>query len=216
MALSLFGDDDLVTKAAAFSEAYMSNYDASHDWNHILRVVALAHKIHAATPESSLSLRKITLAALLHDVGDKKYLQPGQDATSLVRDFLLQSGADSALASEIQDICLGVSYSSEVKDPSKVMALIAKYPELAVVQDADRLDAIGAVGVSRCFTFGALKGGGRGMQDSIDHFSDKLLRIEGMMKTEAGRELAKERTERLRLFEAWWTEEVAVAEGMIL
>jgi len=213
MALTLFADDDLVTKTIAYSQAYMSNYDASHDWNHILRVVSLAHKIHASTPDPSLSLRKITLAALLHDVGDKKYLQPGQDATFLVRDFLVQSGADADLASEIQDICLGVSYSSEVKDPSKVVALIEKYPELAVVQDADRVDAIGAVGVGRCFTFGAIKGGGRGMQNSIDHFADKLLRIEGMMKTDAGRQMAKERTERLRLFESWWTDEISVVEG---
>ncbi|KAH7358416.1 HD domain-containing protein [Plectosphaerella cucumerina] len=214
-ALALFADDDLVTKAAAYSETYMSNYDASHDWSHILRVVTLAHKIHAATAPTrpSLSLRKITLAALLHDVGDKKYLLPGQDATSLVRDFLAGAGADDALAAEIQEVCLGVSYSSEIKDPAKVVALIEKHPELAVVQDADRLDAIGAVGVGRCFTFGAIKDAGRGMQASVDHFGEKLVKLEGMMKTDAGRAMAKERTERIRLFEAWWADENALLTG---
>ncbi|KAG7108046.1 hypothetical protein HYQ44_012761 [Verticillium longisporum] len=212
-ALDLFADDTLVTAAAAYVRDYMSNYDASHDWSHILRVLALAHKIYndptTAASNPALSLRKITLAALLHDVGDKKYLQPGQDQTRLVHDVLLERGAPEALAAEIQTICLGVSYSSEVKDPTAVVALLARVPELAVVQDADRLDAIGAVGVGRCFTFGGAKGGGRGLQGAIDHFEEKLLRIEGMLKTEAGRRLAAERTERLRVFEKWWRDETA-------
>ncbi|CRK11500.1 hypothetical protein BN1723_009371 [Verticillium longisporum] len=127
--------------------------------------------------------------------------------TRLVHDVLLERGAPEALAAEIQTICLGVSYSSEVKDPNAVVALLARVPELAVVQDADRIDAIGAVGVGRCFTFGGAKGGGRGLQGAIDHFEEKLLRIEGMMKTEAGRRLAAERTERLRVFEQWWRDE---------
>ncbi|EEY14279.1 HD domain containing protein [Verticillium alfalfae VaMs.102] len=214
--LDLYADDNLVTAAAAYVKDYMSNYDASHDWSHILRVLALAHKIYndpttntIAASKPALSLRKITLAALLHDVGDKKYLQPGQDHTRLVHDVLLERGAPEALAVEIQTICLGVSYSSEVKDPNAVVALLARVPELAVVQDADRLDAIGAVGVGRCFTFGGAKGGGRGLQGAIDHFEEKLLRIEGMMKTEAGRRLAAERTERLRVFEQWWRDETA-------
>ncbi|KAM0333144.1 hypothetical protein ACHAQA_001803 [Verticillium albo-atrum] len=209
--LDLFADDNLVTQAASYAKDYMSNYDASHDWSHILRVLALAHKIYndpaTTSANQALSLRKITLAALLHDVGDKKYLQPGQDHTRLVQDLLLARGAPEALAAEVQAVCLGVSYSSEIKDPSKVTALIARYPELAVVQDADRLDAIGAVGVGRCFTFGGAKGADRGLQGSVDHFEEKLLRIEGMMKTEAGRRLAAERTERLRVFEQWWRDE---------
>ncbi|KAF3357863.1 LYR motif-containing protein 5A [Verticillium dahliae VDG1] len=174
-ALDLFADDTLVTAAAAYVRDYMSNYDASHDWSHILRVLALAHKIYNdPTPAASnpaLSLRKITLAALLHDVGDKKYLQPGQDHTRLVHDVLLERGAPEALAAEIQTICLGVSYSSEVKDQTAVVALLAR--------------------------------------GAIDHFEEKLLRIEGMMKTEAGRRLAAERTERLRVFEQWWRDETA-------
>ncbi|KAM0287451.1 hypothetical protein ACHAQH_000404 [Verticillium albo-atrum] len=210
--LDLFSDDALVTQAAAYAKDYMSNYDASHDWSHILRVLALAHRIYndpATSAGPTLSLRKITLAALLHDVGDKKYLQPGQDHTHLVHDLLLERGAPEVLAAEIQAICLGVSYSSEIKDPSAVTALIAHFPELAVVQDADRLDAIGAVGVGRCFTFGGAKAGGRGLQGAVDHFEEKLLRIEGMMKTEAGRCMAAERTDRLRVFEGWWRAETA-------
>lgn len=206
-----FADDRLVLKAKAYSEAYMSQYDASHDWSHIQRVVAMAHKIYTATAPSNptLSLRKVILAALLHDVGDRKYVKPGEDPTTLVRDFLLGAGADKELADDVQAICLGVGYTSEVRDPARTAALVAAYPELAVVQDADRLDAIGAVGIGRCFAYGAVKDPHRGLQGSVDHFGEKLLRLEGMMKTQAGREMAADRTERLRMFETWWREENA-------
>ncbi|PQE04945.1 HD domain-containing protein [Rutstroemia sp. NJR-2017a BBW] len=113
-----------------------------------------------------------------------------------------------------ETIVLGVSYSSEIKDPAAVQELIQKYPELAIVQDADRLDAIGAVGIGRTFTFGGAKGA-RNMGETIQHFDDKLERLEGMMKTEPGKRMARERTERLKIFKQWWEEEQTEAEGSL-
>lgn len=194
---------ELMASVKAYVQEYMSHYDASHDFNHILRVVSLARRIQPTVPNTSLSL--VTLCALLHDVGDKKYLQPGQDSSTLIRDTLLSLSASPQLAVTAQTICLGVSYSSEVKDPERVKSLVNEFPELSIVQDADRLDAIGAVGVGRCFAFGASKG--RDLEDSIAHFEEKLIRLEGMMKTKEGKRLAKERTERVQLMMDWWTEE---------
>ncbi|KAF6826939.1 HD domain-containing protein [Colletotrichum musicola] len=199
-------NEELVSKVTSYVEAYMAKYDPSHDFAHIKRVLSLAHRIHAASSPATLDKHVITLAALLHDVGDKKYLKPGEDASTLVSSILRSLGADEALADRVQAICLGVSYSSEIKDPARVTALIEKYPELAVVQDADRLDAIGAVGVGRCFTFGGAKGA-RSMDDSIVHFQEKLVKLEGMMKTDAGREMARERTRRILTFMEWWQDE---------
>lgn len=190
----------LIANVTSYVEEYMSHYDASHDFNHIKRVLRLA--LHIQEHTSGTSRPIVTLAALLHDVGDKKYLKPGQDASRLIFDTLRSYGADGSLAEKVQTICLGVSYSSEIKDPSKVVALIKEHPELAVVQDADRLDAIGAVGIGRTFAFGAAKG--RDLDDTIQHFEDKLLKLESMMKTDTGRALAKERTERIRLMREWW------------
>jgi uncharacterized protein len=75
------------------------------------------------------------------------------------------------------------------------------------VQDSDRLDAIGAVGIGRTFAFGGARN--RGMQDTVQHFDDKLLRLESMMKTGTGKKLAATKTERMRTFVTWWNEEVS-------
>ncbi|KAM0552510.1 hypothetical protein ACHAPJ_007838 [Fusarium lateritium] len=204
-------DDALVSKVTAYVEKYMSNYDASHDFNHIQRVLRLSHHIQSHTPSTSRPL--VTLSALLHDVGDKKYLRPGEDPSRMISSVLVSFGAPQDLADTVQAICLGVSYSSEVKDPAHTRALVEKYPELAVVQDADRLDAIGAVGIARTFAFGGAKG--RTLENTMEHFDDKLLLLEGMMKTEEGKKMARERTERLRLMKEWWQDETVGGENTI-
>lgn len=135
-----------------------------------------------------------------------RYLPPNTTSTTQIASLLTAHGATPALAERIQTICLGVSYSSEAADPARVVSLIAQHPELAVVQDADRLDAIGAIGLGRMFTFGGAKTG-RPMDESMAHVDEKLLRLEGMAKTAVGRELARERSERLEVFKRWWAEE---------
>lgn len=209
----------LISSIEGFVEDYMSHYDASHDYKHIQRVLSLSHlilnkeraQVSRSSPSQGRSIQYdetlVTLGALLHDVGDKKYLQPGQDARTLVRDVLLERGAPISLADRVQDLVLHVSFSTEKEDPQKIRDKVASIPELAIVQDADRLDAIGAVGIARCFTFGGAKARGDGLDGAIEHFKEKLELLEGMMKTTTGRELAKERTERLKVFRGWWESE---------
>jgi uncharacterized protein len=209
---------ELINKASKYVEEYMNQFDGSHDFSHIRRVLGTSHQIYSQIPKTSvedslnnakqpLDLEVITLCALLHDVGDRKYLKEGENQKTLVQDLLLSFGAEAELAKKVQTICLAVSYSEEKKDPAYVQDLIAKYPELAVVQDADRLDAIGAVGIGRVFTYGGARTT-RGMEGSIDMTEIKLFELKGMMKTGPGREIARERTERLRIFRGWWDEEV--------
>ena len=210
---------DLIPKVTSFVEKYMSKYDGSHDFNHIRRVVGLAHLIYKEMKDEmdlygDMDLHVITLAALLHDVGDKKYLEPGQDGSTLVLATLLGFGAPEDLAIKVQRIVLGVSYSSEIQDSGLVNSLLMKYPELGVVQDADRLDAIGAIGIGRTFTFGGAKGA-ENMGETIKHFEDKLERLEGMMKTGPGQRMARQRTSRLTMFKSWWEDEQKEAEGLL-
>ena len=185
----------------------MAQYDGSHDFNHIKRVLGLAHVLRQQEP-NAYDKDIVTLAALLHDVGDRKYLKPGQLGETMVREVLLQMGSEQQLAERIQEIVNCVSYSSEIKPDGlqKINFCIEKYGrEIEVVQDADRIDAIGAVGVGRCFAFGGSKG--RGLQDSIDHFTDKLERLGGMMKTQLGRQMAKERTQTIVVMRRAWERE---------
>ncbi|OTB09005.1 hypothetical protein M426DRAFT_18398 [Hypoxylon sp. CI-4A] len=206
-------DENLVNSVTEYVKSYMANYDGSHDFNHIQRVLGLAKYIHAHSPEApARDPQVVVLSALLHDVGDKKYLKPGEDASTLVYEFLLSLGLAEQLARRVQTICLGVSYSSEIKDLARVQDLIKTHPELAIVQDADRLDAIGSIGIGRVFTFTGARTK-RSMDDSIQHFHDKLLKLESMMKTDVGRELAKARTQRMQEFLKWWDEEAAFSTG---
>ncbi|KAM3423225.1 hypothetical protein BST61_g673 [Cercospora zeina] len=194
-----------------YVKEYMSRYDASHDFNHIQRVLALTKYILAeetkTNPSKKYDYESCILSALLHDVGDQKYAQPGENAEHLVSALLSKNGCPPKNVAKIALIVGNVSYTNETKRPQLVKAHINSHPELAIVQDADRLDAVGAVGIGRVFAFGAVKASDRGLQGSIDHFDDKLLKLEGMMKTSTGKRLARERTERLKQFREWWDEE---------
>ncbi|KAI1306245.1 HD domain-containing protein [Xylaria venustula] len=202
-------DESLITAITKYVEAYMANYDGSHDFNHIRRVLGLAKYIHAhAVDALERDPQVVVLSALLHDVGDRKYLKPGEDPSSLVYDLLMTHGVTEELARKVQAVCLGVSYSSEIKDPARVQELIKAHPELAVVQDADRLDAIGSIGIGRVFTFTGARTKAS-MDDSIQHFHDKLLKLQSMMKTDIGRQLAEERTRRMKEFLGWWGDEAS-------
>ncbi|KAH6631118.1 hypothetical protein B0J18DRAFT_488814 [Chaetomium sp. MPI-SDFR-AT-0129] len=208
-AINAFPNDPLVQAVKEHVKTYMQNYDASHSWDHIERVVTMAHNLYArsdAAFRDSVDLRVVHLAALLHDVGDHKYLQPGENPHTQITTLLLSLSCPSPLATTLQTICSGVSYSTETKNPAHTAALVAQYPELGLVQDADRLDAIGAVGIGRMFTYGGARST-RSLRDTMAHLDEKLVKLEGMMKTEAGRAVARERGERLRVFRGWWVEE---------
>jgi uncharacterized protein len=204
-----FEKSDLYKAVYKYVEEYMSRYDCSHDFSHILRVLALARHILAeelrVNPGKKLHKQAVILAALLHDVGDKKYVQPGEE--NAIQDLLQTNGCPPRFIAKVALIVEHVSYSSEVKRPQLVKAILGAHPELAIVQDADRLDAIGAIGIGRTFAYGAAKNPDGGMGAVIEHFTDKLENIEGMMKTATGKRLARERTQRLKDFRGWWEEE---------
>ncbi|KAJ5678508.1 uncharacterized protein N7477_004141 [Penicillium maclennaniae] len=220
-----------------FVDSCMSGHDPSHNPAHVHRVVNVALAIlqaeQALHPEKQLNTAVVKLAALMHDIGDRKYLHSlssvidsnveSLDPETMVEVALIKNGAPADLASKVQTIVSHVSYTTECKDPSVIRRLIDEgYPELAVVQDADRLDAIGAIGIGRTFTFLGAQGkkfvgddGRWEMDNSIEHFGGKLEKLEGMMKTETGKKMAGVRTERLRVFRGWWEEEMALSNSTV-
>lgn len=218
MAVTVHLDSDpLVRSVVQFVRQYMSRNDASHNFEHIQRVVGLSQHIYTHSPDllrQHLDFRLITLSALLHDVGDRKYLRPGEDPSTMVYTLLRTLGAPEELSARVQAICLGVSYSTEVRDPGRTGQLLRLHPELAVVQDADRLDSIGAIGLGRCFTFGGARTESASLEEAMEQVETRLLRVGEMMKTDVGRRLAKERSRRLRTFRDWWREEEGIL-GMV-
>ncbi|KAK7526523.1 HD domain-containing protein [Phyllosticta citriasiana] len=187
---------------------YMTRYDASHDFYHILRVLGMAKLILAETQEEGrqgLDETAVFLAALLHDIGDHKYAQPGEDVENQIAKLLVERGASPTLAAKVQTIAINVSYSTESKNPVAFRAVLDRHPELAIVQDADRLDSLGAAGIARTFVYTGAKRAD--MKDAIAHFDEKLVKLEGMMKTTAGKRLAAERTRRIREYQSWWRDE---------
>lgn len=196
---------NLFASVNTFIHTYMSgpDHDNSHDYHHILRVLSNAHRILIQEPQSKsddpYNASVVYLAALLHDVGDHKYAKPGEDVDQVSR-ILLERGADKELATKVQVIVKHVGYTNEVKNPQSVVDVLHRHPELAVVQDADRLDAIGAVGVGRCFAFGGAKGKGRPLAGAIEHFDEKLVKLPDMMKTKTGKAMAGHRKRILEEF----------------
>ncbi|KAL8716321.1 MAG: hypothetical protein Q9220_000226 [cf. Caloplaca sp. 1 TL-2023] len=170
------------------------------------------------------------------------HLQPSQTPAP-IETCLLRLGWPPKTASIVSMLCSWVSWTAETAQPDQVNDLLLQHPELAIVQDADRLDAIGAVGIGRAFTYGGAKGrrtGGLGNEfentnggvddeadwvkqgalgQTIGHLDEKLLKLEVYMKTSEGKRLAKARTERLVMFREWWMEEmryVGLAKPLVL
>ncbi len=251
----------LLEKTRKFVQEYMSEprFDGSHDYQHVLRVVALSMEILRVEQNT---FRKIVfdgltveLVALMHDIDDRKYRQPTSNETESypsppttneqvqpnpfnpfspsvtnqpqsdssnidpnlqppapippsVEGHLLQIGWPATIASKVAAISPFISYTAETTDKAGFASALAFFPELAVVQDADRLDAIGATGIGRAFTYGGAKCRDGGMADTLKHVEEKLCKLEGMMKTPEGRRLSIVRAERLRIYGRWWLEEM--------
>jgi uncharacterized protein len=183
----------MIQKTEKFVKESVSDYDESHDFSHAQRVVRNAFEIAEEEDLNSSSLEIIHLSSLLHDVDDHKYGNEGA-----VKKFLEKEKYDHTEA--VLDIISKVSYSKEIKNPKRKMSIEAK-----IVQDADRLDAIGAIGIARCFIFTTIRN--EKIYDGIAHFYEKLLKLKGMMKTKKGKELAKSKHDLMLLFLEHYREE---------
>ncbi|MFJ5769715.1 HD domain-containing protein [Psychrobacillus sp. NPDC093180] len=183
------------------------HFDASHDFQHIERVRKNAFEIAASEPTADLEI--IELAVLLHDVSDPKYatVEDKQEEDRIIMELSLPTERVIQLKTLIKSI----SFNGGNETAADTI-------EAQIVRDADRLDAIGAVGIARTFAYGGAKG--RMLYDadetprdsmsveeyrsketaSVTHFYEKLLKLADGMLTEKGKELAKERHAFMELF----------------
>ncbi len=201
---------DIIHATAQWVESRMSGETTGHDWWHTFRVWKTALKISKTEGGDSFIIQ---MAALLHDMGDHKFFG-GVDKTRETAMFWIDqfAGIPGSEKSHIADICEQLSYKGADVDTSM--------PDIEgkIVQDADRLDALGAIGIARAFAYGGKKN--RMLHDpsqqpvmhknfesykqakgtTINHFYEKLLLLQERMQTETGKRIAEARTSFLKLF----------------
>jgi len=195
--------DRVIEKTVEFVKKTLAGAEAGHDWFHIERVYKTALNINAAEKGDLLT---VTLAALLHDIADSKFNNGDEEiGPQLAGTFMAGINISEEVILHVQQIIRNLSYKASLGTVS------FHSKELDIVQDADRLDAIGAIGIARAFTYGGFKN--RVMYDpeitpdltmdketyknsaapTINHFYEKLLRLKDLMKTTKGKELAVQR-----------------------
>ena len=196
--------NDLIANTAAHMQQLFAGEGSGHDWAHIRRVWLMARRLAADEPGADSLVTE--LAALLHDIADWKFNDGDYEAGPRAARVWLQSqGAGEML---IQRVELAIR---EVSFKGLGVATPVSSPEAALVQDADRLDAIGAIGIARAFAYGGHKG--RPLHDpavlpvahdsfasyqqnaapTLNHFYEKLLHLQDRLNTEAARVIARER-----------------------
>ncbi|EEF38623.1 uncharacterized protein YpgQ [Ricinus communis] len=200
---------ETVKRAEKLVKKTMKGNDASHDTWHVWRVRDLALSLAREEGLSSNpdSMEIVELAALLHDIGDYKYLRDPSEE-KIVENFLDGEGIEEIKKKKILAIIKGMGFKEELTGNASG----GFSPEFGVVQDADRLDAIGAVGIARCFTFGGSRNRvlhdpaifpradlskeqymKKEEQTTVNHFHEKLLKLKDLMKTKAGQKRAERR-----------------------
>ena len=171
-----------------------------HGPEHALRVYRSALLIAETEPEANKQI--VALGALLHDADDHKLFHTENNANA--RRFLEEQG----VAQETEDrICEAINAVSFSQNKGKRPGTI----EGQIIQDADRLDAIGAVGIARTFAYGGKHG--RTPEGSIGHFHEKLLLLKDLMNTEKAREMAEERHVFMEQFLQEWDRELGEKQG---
>jgi uncharacterized protein len=193
----------LLSRAEAFVRTRLEANACGHDFHHIDRVRALALRI---APSAGADPFLTELAALLHDVADPKLNDTPDAGRRELAAFLDACGLAPMFRARLEDVLERVSFGRELDGHAA-----PKSPELQAVQDADRLDALGAIGIARTFAYGGNRGqamhdpelparegldqaayrGGR--STSVNHFHEKLFRLKDRMNTRAGRDIAEER-----------------------
>lgn len=195
--------NQIIDSTIKFVKETLAGAEAGHDWFHIDRVYKNAIAINKIEQADDLV---VALAALLHDIADAKFNNGDEEKGPRVAGGFLNS-LDIApeIIEHVQQIIRNLSYKSSLG----VITFQSK--ELDVVQDADRLDAIGAIGIARAFTYGGYKN--RVLYDpeiksqlnmtkeeyknstspTINHFYEKLLRLKDLMKTDEGKKIAQQR-----------------------
>jgi|TARA_R110002051_G_scaffold4229_2_gene22624 uncharacterized protein len=200
----------LIQNTITFVKKTLNNAEGGHDWFHIERVYKNALQIAQG---ERVNQEIVALGALLHDIADSKFHKGDETVGPAVATaFLLRQNVDSSIIEHVVQIIKNISF----KGGNKAQAFSSL--ELDIVQDADRLDALGAIGIARTFNYGGFKN--RKLYDpaipvdlemtpaqykastapTINHFYEKLLLLKDRMNTKTGRKMAEKRHQYMEAF----------------
>lgn len=197
-------DRNKIEQTAQFVKAKFNTESTGHDWWHMFRVWNLAKTIAKTEPQANMLI--VELGALLHDIADWKFHAGDEEVgPAAAREWLVSIEVDENVILQIEDIIRNVSFKGAgVKQTMKTL-------EGKIIHDADKLDAIGAIGIARTFAYGAVFN--RPMYDpgikpelhtsfdsykattapTINHFYEKLLLLKDRMYTDSAKTLAQQR-----------------------
>lgn len=201
---------ELIKKIKIKIENQFKDQEGSHDWQHILRVYNMS--LHLQTVEGG-NREVIELAALLHDVSDHKFNGGNFDAGWQVAwQEIIDFGGSEELANLVADVVKVISFKGALVEDTETSL------EGKIVRDADRLEAIGAIGIARTFAYGGSKNQAIYLEDvppvlhdskeayfnakthTINHFYEKLLLLKDRMETQTAKEIAQIRHDRMIRF----------------
>ncbi|MBF2707300.1 HD domain-containing protein [Flavobacterium soyangense] len=196
-------NENIINKTILFVKQKLENAEGGHDWFHIERVFKNSVSI---SYNEVCDITVVKLGALLHDIADSKFYNGDETVgPKIAREFLESENLDEATIQHVVDIIENISFKGG--NTKKLFSSI----ELDIVQDADRLDAIGAIGIARTFNYGGFKN--RPLYNpkiapnlrmskeeyknseapTLNHFYEKLLLLKDKMNTETGKKIAQER-----------------------
>ncbi len=215
-------NSELITETIAFVKNELAAAEGGHDWFHIERVYKNALLL---SKNEMVDEFIVSLAALLHDIADAKFHNGDESiGPKKATEFLFKMNVDEVIIHRVTTIISEMSFKNSIGEKAQERSI-----EFQVVQDADRLDAIGAIGIARCFNYGGFKN--RKLYDpeiapklnmtkeeykksngpTINHFYEKLLLLKDEMNTKTGKQIAKERhtfmESYLKQFYAEWSGE---------
>ncbi|SDQ74269.1 uncharacterized protein SAMN05421664_2414 [Chryseobacterium soldanellicola] len=194
---------NIIDNTIAFVKEKLEGAEAGHDWFHIERVWKLSKKI---AQHEECNHEVVELSALLHDIADPKFHNGDETlALKISREYLEGQNTPEDIIEQVLFIIKNISFKNRGEAPKDLPI------ELKIVQDADRIDAIGAIGIGRTFNFGGFKNNpmydpdnkpnpGMSKEEykksngtTINHFYEKLLLLKDLMNTDEGKKIAEER-----------------------
>ncbi|MCB0400148.1 MAG: HD domain-containing protein [Winogradskyella sp.] len=195
---------ELIESTKAFVKETLKNAEGGHDWFHTLRVYSNAKLI---SKHEEVDLLVVELAALLHDIADPKFYDGDETiGPKKASEFLLKQNVDSSVIEHVTQIIENMSFKNSFDLDASFNSR-----EMEVLQDADRLDAIGAIGIARCFNYGGFKNRALYNPDiapnlnmtkaeykaakapTINHFYERLLLLKDQMNTTSAKRIAEKR-----------------------